>query len=680
MRRNSVAIDLHTQEGRETCLALARTGDVFVENFRPGTMERFKLGYEALRAVRPDIIYCSISGYGQTGPMASRPAFDLMIQAVSGLMSLTGDPGGRPVKAAAPVADVMGGFSAIVAIMGALMERGRTGEGRFLDISMLDGVIALMGQSIAGFRNGRNSRSGWATPIRSWLPMRASAAPTARSSLASPARNPGPSSPACLNLRRSRPTRAFGRSRCAARTASICSPRFPAFRPDRRSSGWMPSSGSAFRPSRSTRWRRSWRTHSWWSGRRSFRSNTRPGPPIGSTLRACRGRPSPQAALCWTRPTSVSTPKSCGANWNSPRRNSGPPPRQHDGHPIHRRRPGRRIPAACGVTTAFGIASVHNIPMLDAIGRRNAIRFVMARGEMGGAHMADGYARVAGGLGVCLSSTGPGAANAVGGLVEARFAGTPVLHITGQTITRLPDRDMGTVHDAGTSRRCSRGVQGGLPRPRPAQQAIGVLTPRRRRRADAAERPGQRRDPDRHPAHRDRAARRASTTSRCRCRRRCRRRGGARRAARARARRDAGRCSGSATAPRRGGPEAPALLDLGFGMVSSWNGPRHRPEDHPMNLGGLHGNGIADASRSSTGRSTDAGGRLPPARARDGDFAVKLPDNLVQIDVDPLANGRTYPSSYFVCGDAGLTLRGCRRARRASCRSRPGYPGRVPGD
>ncbi len=78
--------------------------------------------------------------------------------------------------------------------------------------------------------------------------------------------------------------------------------------------------------------------------------------------------------------------------------------------------------SACGVGTVFGIASVHNIPMLDAIGRRNAIRFVMARGELGGAHMADGYARASGHLGVIFSSTGPGAANAVGGLVEARFA------------------------------------------------------------------------------------------------------------------------------------------------------------------------------------------------------------------------------------------------------------------
>jgi crotonobetainyl-CoA:carnitine CoA-transferase CaiB-like acyl-CoA transferase len=149
--KRSVAIDLHHEEGRKACLALAAASDVFVENFRPGTMERFKLGYEQMRAVRPDMIYCSISGYGQTGPMAKRPALDLMIQAVSGLMSLTGDPNGRPVKAAAPVADVMGGFSAIVAIMGALMERQQTGEGRYLDISMLEGVVALMGQVIASY-------------------------------------------------------------------------------------------------------------------------------------------------------------------------------------------------------------------------------------------------------------------------------------------------------------------------------------------------------------------------------------------------------------------------------------------------------------------------------------------------------------------------------------------------
>ena len=165
--KRSVACDLHSPEGRELCLALAQTSDVFVENFRPGTMARFGLGYEVMREVRPDIIYCSISGYGQTGPMAQRPAVDLMVQAASGLMSLTGEPDGRPMKAAAPVADVMGGLSATISIMGALMERQRTGRGRMLDIAMLDGMVALMGQAVAVWgMSGRSlRRMGNAHPL-----------------------------------------------------------------------------------------------------------------------------------------------------------------------------------------------------------------------------------------------------------------------------------------------------------------------------------------------------------------------------------------------------------------------------------------------------------------------------------------------------------------------------------
>ena len=91
----------------------------------------------------------------------------------------------------------------------------------------------------------------------------------------------------------------------------------------------------------------------------------------------------------------------------------------------------------CGVNTAFGIISVHNAPLMEAIHRRNALRFIMVRGEMGGAHMADAYARVTGGLGVLITSTGGGAASAASGLVEARFAGSPLLHITGQTSTTM---------------------------------------------------------------------------------------------------------------------------------------------------------------------------------------------------------------------------------------------------
>ena len=100
-----------------------------------------------------------------------------------------------------------------------------------------------------------------------------------------------------------------------------------------------------------------------------------------------------------------------------------------------------------GVKNVFGVVSVHNIPMLDAIGRRNFIRMVPARGEMGAGHMADGYARATNGLGVVFTSTGPGAANAAGAIIESRFAGSPVLHFTGQTATANLDKNQGTVHD-----------------------------------------------------------------------------------------------------------------------------------------------------------------------------------------------------------------------------------------
>ncbi|MGL4288922.1 MAG: thiamine pyrophosphate-binding protein, partial [Phreatobacter sp.] len=130
----------------------------------------------------------------------------------------------------------------------------------------------------------------------------------------------------------------------------------------------------------------------------------------------------------------------------------------------------------CDVTTAFGIVSVHNIPMLDALGRHNGIHFVPTRGELGAGHMADGWARAAGRLGVLFTSTGPGAAGAVSGLVEARFAGTPLLHITGQTATRFVDRGVGTVHDVPDQLGMLGSVGKAAFRIRSADQAFGVLT------------------------------------------------------------------------------------------------------------------------------------------------------------------------------------------------------------
>jgi acetolactate synthase I/II/III large subunit len=309
----------------------------------------------------------------------------------------------------------------------------------------------------------------------------------------------------------------------------------------------------------------------------------------------------------------------------------------------------------CGVTTAFGIASVHNIPMLDAIGRRNAIRFVMARGELGGAHMADGYARVTGGLGVLISSTGPGAANAIGGLIEARFSGTPVLHITGQTATKFVDREVGTVHDAPDQLGMLRSVSKTAYRIRAAQQAIGVLT---RAAVDALTPPtgpvsvevpiDLQRTPVERPAIFDNfvlplAPPRTPTDAEL-----------DELAARIVAAKRPMLWLGSGA--RRAGAAAHKLLDLGFTMLNSINGKGIVSEEHPMNLGGLHGNGMPKVQQfyQTVDLLLAVGTRLRGQET--GDFAVRLPHNLIQVDVDPLANGRTYANTYFVCADAQATL------------------------
>ena len=309
----------------------------------------------------------------------------------------------------------------------------------------------------------------------------------------------------------------------------------------------------------------------------------------------------------------------------------------------------------CGVTTAFGIASVHNIPMLDAIGRRNAIRFMMARGELGGAHMADGYARVSGGLGVIFSSTGPGAANAIGGLIEARFSGTPVLHITGQTATKFVDREMGTVHDAPDQLGMLRSVSKSAYRIRSAQQAIGVLT---RAAVDALTPPtgpvsvevpiDLQRTPVERPAIFDNFVlplpppRTPSDAELDEL------------AARIVAAKRPMLWLGSGA--RRAGAAVHKLLDLGFTMINSINGKGTVSEEHPMNLGGLHGNGMPKVQQfyQTVDLMLAVGTRLRGQET--GDFVVKLPPNLIQIDADPLANGRTYANTYFVCGDAQATL------------------------
>lgn len=142
--KRSIAVDLTDARGRDVILDLARVVDVVVENFRPGVMERLGLGYERLAVVNPRLVYCSVSAFGQTGPWSAQSAYDLAIQALSGAMSVTGEPSGRPVRLGIPIADLSAGLYAAMGILAALTERARTNAGRLVDVSMLDGMIGLL--------------------------------------------------------------------------------------------------------------------------------------------------------------------------------------------------------------------------------------------------------------------------------------------------------------------------------------------------------------------------------------------------------------------------------------------------------------------------------------------------------------------------------------------------------
>lgn len=147
--KRSLAIDVKKPEGLALCLDLAARSDILIENMRPGTMTRLGLGYEAVRARNKRLIYCAISGYGQTGPARDDVAMDLIVQASSGLISLTGVEGGEKVRSGHSVADITAGTFAIIGIQLALEARHRTGEGQFVDVSMLDGMISAMASNYA---------------------------------------------------------------------------------------------------------------------------------------------------------------------------------------------------------------------------------------------------------------------------------------------------------------------------------------------------------------------------------------------------------------------------------------------------------------------------------------------------------------------------------------------------
>ena len=141
--KRSVVLNLKSSEGRAVFTRLARSTDILIENYRPGVMATLGLSYEALAGSNPRLIYASISGYGQTGPQRTKGGFDLIAQGVSGIMSITGEPGGPPVKAGVPLTDLSAGLFALVGILAALESRHRTGVGQHVDTSLVDAGVAL---------------------------------------------------------------------------------------------------------------------------------------------------------------------------------------------------------------------------------------------------------------------------------------------------------------------------------------------------------------------------------------------------------------------------------------------------------------------------------------------------------------------------------------------------------
>ncbi len=328
----------------------------------------------------------------------------------------------------------------------------------------------------------------------------------------------------------------------------------------------------------------------------------------------------------------------------------------------------------CGVTTAFGIISVHNAPLMEAIHRRNALRFVMVRGEMGGAHMADAYARVTGGLGVLITSTGGGAASAVAGLVEARFAGSPLLHITGQTSTAMIDRGLGPVHDVPDQLGMLRSVSKAAYRVHSAESVLGLLL---HAAADALTPPMgpvsveipidiQSMEIAR-PAMLDHfalpipaalspsaAAMEALANAVLESRRPLLWTGGG---------------------ARHAGGAVARLVRLGIPVATSWNGRGVLPEDHPLAIGPLATLPEFERMYDNVDLMIAAGCRLRAHETRD--CAMRLPARRVRIDVDASANTRTYPAELLVHADSALALNALADRLEGRWRADPVYVDEV---
>jgi crotonobetainyl-CoA:carnitine CoA-transferase CaiB-like acyl-CoA transferase len=142
--KKSIAIDLKARQGQDLVRRLAMNSDVLIENMRPGGLAKYGLDYERLAALNPKLVYASISGFGQDGPYRDHPAYDMVVQALSGGMSLTGEPEGRPVRAGIPIGDLAAGAYSVIGILAALEARHATGKGQYIDVGMLDCQVAML--------------------------------------------------------------------------------------------------------------------------------------------------------------------------------------------------------------------------------------------------------------------------------------------------------------------------------------------------------------------------------------------------------------------------------------------------------------------------------------------------------------------------------------------------------
>jgi glutaryl-CoA transferase len=168
--KRSIALDLDQPEGQKVARALAQRSDILIENFKVGTLKRFGLDYESLAAINPRLVYCSITGFGQTGPKREAPAYDFMVQAMGGLMSVTGEaddkPGGGPQKVGVPITDLMTGMYAAVSVLAALARRELSGKGDHIDLAMLDVQVGYLANQAMNFlvSGQRPGRTGNAHP------------------------------------------------------------------------------------------------------------------------------------------------------------------------------------------------------------------------------------------------------------------------------------------------------------------------------------------------------------------------------------------------------------------------------------------------------------------------------------------------------------------------------------